>query len=106
MCQSCTPRAASAVACESGLNVAGIPTTSECAGASFVTTPFAPMALHPPLVPAPSPLAPPPAEGDPVVEHHVVAEDRGLADHDAHAVVDEEASADRGPRMDLHAREE
>ena len=60
MCQSCTPRAASAVACESGLNVAGIPTTSECAGASFVTTAFAPIALHAPIVTSPSTFAPAP----------------------------------------------
>ena len=129
MCQSCTPRAASAVACESGLNVAGMPTTSECAGASFVTTAFAPIALHAPIVTSPSTFAPAPtvdavferrmplgaarraprrlpAEGDAVVEHDVVADDRGLADDDAHAVVDEEAAADRGAGMDLDAREE
>ena len=38
-----------------------------------------------------------------MVEHHVVADLGGLADHDAHAVVDEEASADRRAGMDLDA---
>ena len=37
---------------------------------------------------------------------HVVADLGGLADHHAHAVVDEEAAADRRAGMDLDAGEE
>src|SRR3546814_1500524 len=43
------------------------------------------------------------AEGDALVEGHVVADLRGLADHHAHAVVDEEAAPDGGARMNLDA---
>src|SRR5690606_4948731 len=45
----------------------------------------------------------PTAQGDAVVQHHVVADLRGLADHDAHAVVDEEPAADPCTRVDLDA---
>src|SRR5690606_25102466 len=41
-----------------------------------------------------------------VVEHDVVAELGGLADDDAHAVIDEETPADGRPRVDLDARDE
>src|SRR3546814_14792229 len=43
------------------------------------------------------------AEGDALVERHVVADLRGLTDHDAHAVVDEQPLADPGAGMDLDA---
>ena len=46
------------------------------------------------------------AQGHAVVEHDAVADLRGLADDDAHAVVDEETAADGGTRVDLHAGEE
>src|SRR5262245_28827586 len=42
---------------------------------------------------------------DAVVERAVVGDLGGLSDDDAHAVVDEEAPADGGARMDLDARE-
>ena len=45
-----------------------------------------------------------PAERDPLVERHVVADLRGLPDHDAGAVVDEEGIADPCRRMNLDAR--
>jgi hypothetical protein len=41
------------------------------------------------------------AEGHPVVEHHVVADLGGLADHHTHAVIDEEPPADPRARVDL-----
>lgn len=47
----------------------------------------------------------PPAEGDPVVQHHVIPDLGGLPDHHAHAVVDEEAPTDPRPGMDLHPGE-
>ena len=47
-----------------------------------------------------------PAQGDPVVDHHVVADLRGLPDDHAHAVVDEEAPADGGPGVDLDPGQE
>lgn len=43
------------------------------------------------------------AQGDAVVEHHVVAEHGGLADHHTHAVVDEAAAPDDGTGVDLDA---
>ena len=46
------------------------------------------------------------AQGHPVIERDVVADLRGLADHHAHAVVDEEAAADAGAGMDLDAGQE
>jgi len=46
------------------------------------------------------------AEGDAVEQLDMVAEHRGLADHDAHAVVDEQAFADGGAGMDLDAGEQ
>src|SRR5262249_34915468 len=46
------------------------------------------------------------AQGHAVVQRAVVAELGGLADHHAHAVVDESAPADLRPRMDLDAGEE
>ncbi len=45
------------------------------------------------------------AQGNAVVERHVVADLRRLADHHAHAVVDEEPPPDRRTRVDLDARE-
>ncbi len=41
------------------------------------------------------------AERDPLIERDAVAEDRGLADDDAGAVVDEEPGADLGGVVDL-----
>src|SRR6185312_17184819 len=46
------------------------------------------------------------AERDAVVERAIVPDLRGLADHDTHAVVDEDAAADDGAGVDLDAREE
>ncbi len=43
------------------------------------------------------------AEGDGLVESHALADDGRLADHDAGAVVDEEASADGGAGVDVDA---
>ncbi|CAJ3720423.1 Uncharacterised protein [Burkholderia pseudomallei] len=44
------------------------------------------------------------AERDRLIDAHALADDRGLADHDARAVVDEEARADLRARMDIDAR--
>ena len=44
------------------------------------------------------------AQGDTVVERHVIADFRGFADHHAHAVIDKEASTDLGTRVDLDTR--
>ena len=41
------------------------------------------------------------AEGDGLVDTHIVADDRGLADHDAGAVIDEETRSDAGARMNV-----
>src|SRR5882672_10248102 len=38
-----------------------------------------------------------------MVDRAIVTDQRGFADHDTHAVVDEEAPADRGARMDFYA---
>ena len=43
------------------------------------------------------------AQGDAVVDQAVVADLGGLADDDAHAVVDDQAAADRGAGVDLNA---
>ena len=40
-----------------------------------------------------------------MIERHIVADHGGLADDHAHAVIDEEAAADAGARMDLDARD-
>ena len=45
------------------------------------------------------------AQGHALVEQNVVADFGGLADHHAHAVVDEEPAADRRAGMDLDARQ-
>ena len=50
-------------------------------------------------------VARPSAERHTVVEHDVVAHFGRLADDDAHAVIDEEAAADRRAGVDLDARE-
>src|SRR5580700_3198007 len=42
-------------------------------------------------------------EGYPLVERYVVADDRSFTNDDAHAVIDEEAAADLGARMNLDA---
>ena len=42
------------------------------------------------------------AEGDLMVEHDIVADFRGLPDDDSVGVVDEEATPDPGPWVDLH----
>src|SRR5690606_1916706 len=47
----------------------------------------------------------PSAEGDAVIEQHVVADLGGLADYHAHPMVDEEPSADLRAGMDLDAGE-
>jgi hypothetical protein len=46
----------------------------------------------------------PGAEGDGLIDAHIVADDRGLADHDAGAVIDEETRSDAGARMDVDSR--
>ena len=43
------------------------------------------------------------AQGDALVEEHVVADDGGFADDDARAVVDDQAASDRRAGVDLHA---
>ena len=45
------------------------------------------------------------AQGDTLIEGNVVADFRRLADHAAHAVIDEQAAADGGARMDLDPRQ-
>src|SRR5208283_5697575 len=42
------------------------------------------------------------AQRDAVVHRHIVADRRGLPDHHARAMIDEEAAADRRGRMDVH----
>ena len=44
------------------------------------------------------------AQGDPLIEGHVVSDPGGLADHHPRAVVDEQAVADVGGGMDLDPR--
>lgn len=46
------------------------------------------------------------SERDTVIEHAVVADDCGLADDNAHAVIDEQATADLGTWMNLDSGEE
>src|SRR5690606_11842662 len=48
----------------------------------------------------------PPAEDGPLVERDILAYFSRLADHDAHAVVDEATRSDLRPGMDLDARQE
>ncbi len=43
----------------------------------------------------------PGAEGDSLVDPYVVADNRGLADHDAGTVIDEKARSDAGAGMDI-----
>ena len=89
------------------------------------TTALEPMRAPSPTVNGPSTAAPAPtttplpsvgmalagieadaAQGDALIERHVVADLGGLADHHAHAVVDEEAAADHGTGVDLDAGHE
>jgi len=44
------------------------------------------------------------AERDALVEQHVIADFRGLADHHAHPVIDKAPPADGGAGMDLDSR--
>ena len=44
------------------------------------------------------------AQGDALVEFHVVADDRGFADYDASAVVDEKVGADLRSGVDVDTR--
>ena len=53
-----------------------------------------------------APLAAGAAQGHALVEQHVVADFGGLADHDAGAVIDEEAAADGGAGVDFDLGEE
>ncbi len=46
------------------------------------------------------------AEGDALVDQRVVADDRRFADHDAHAMVNEDAAPDRCAGVDFDPREE
>jgi hypothetical protein len=99
-------------------HLAGTPVTMDSGGASLTTTALAPTALSRPMVIGPRILAPAPmvtrspmggmafdpcegpsTEGDAVVDHHVLADLRGLTNHHTHAVVDEEPAADRGTGM-------
>ena len=98
----------------------GLPTTVEFGGTSWITTALAPILAPWPIVIGPSSFAPEPivtlsctvgmalagreagaAERHALVHRHVLADLGGLADHDAHAVVDEQPVADLGRRMDL-----
>ena len=103
----------------------GMPTTVAPAGTSFTTTAFEPTRAPSPTVKPPSTFAPAPtttpapsvgwrlvaaiergaAERHALVDGAVVADFRGLADHHAHAVVDEHAPADLRAGMDLDAGE-
>ena len=108
---------------------AGMPTTLAPGGTSATTTALAPIRAPAPTVIGPSTCAPgadrhavahrrmalarlppglegEPAQGDAVVDQHVVADLRRFADHHAHAVVDEEPPADPGAGMDLDAGDE
>ena len=95
----------------------GLPTTVELGGTSVMTTLLAPIFAPWPIVIGPSSFAPEPivtlsctvgwrlpvakpgaAERDALVERDVVADVGRLADHDARAVVDEQALADAAPR--------
>ena len=103
----------------------GMPTTVEWGGTEVTSTEPAPMRLSRPTVIGPEHRraaedrdlslrssdgaclgAARAAEGDALVERHVVADLGGLADHHAHAVIDEEAPTDLRARMDLDAGEE
>src|SRR5204862_4297795 len=44
------------------------------------------------------------AQGDSVIQGHIIADFGSLADHDSHPVVDEKAPANRSAGMDLDAR--
>ena len=97
----------------------GMPTTVAPAGTAFTTTEFEPMRAPSPTVKPPRILAPPPtttpaperrvalraalergaAQRHALVDGAAVADFRGLADHHAHAVVDEHA-ARRSSRRD------
>ena len=46
------------------------------------------------------------AKRDALVERAIIADDSGLADDDAHSMVDEEPSADLGTRVNFHTRHE
>ena len=99
---------------------AGIPTMVAPGGTSFRTTALAPMprvaahrdrtehlgtgADHHAVLDGRMALAGRPghaAQRHAVIERHVVADDGGLSDHHAHAVVDEEPAADADSGMDL-----
>ena len=45
------------------------------------------------------------AQGYPVVEQNVIADNCGFADHDAHAMVDDQTATDLGSWVNLDARE-
>ena len=101
---------------------AGTPTAIAPAGTSWMTTAFAPICAPLPIQTGPRILAPAPdddavaerrvplavahrlaAERRAVEQHHVVADLGGLADDDAHAVVDEQPPAEPGAGVDLDA---
>ena len=102
----------------------GMPTTVELSGTGCTTTEPAPILTLSPMRMLPSTLAPVPtttliadggmalallaaraAQRDALVQQHVVADFGGLADHHAHAVIDEEAAADGGAGVDFDAGE-
>src|SRR3989304_4769354 len=76
----------------------GTPTTTQFGGTSRTTTDPAPMRALSPMVIAPMIAAP--------EQGHVGADPGGLADDDAHAVVDEEPRPQPRRGMDLDARQE
>ena len=53
------------------------------------------------LLPALLARRPGAAEGHPMIERAIIADLGGFADHDAHAVIDEQAAADARPGVDL-----
>src|SRR3989304_2597369 len=84
----------------------GTPTTTQFGGTSRTTTDPAPMRALSPIVMAPMTAAPAPPAPPPRGPRPSPADLGGLADDDAHAVVDEEAGPQPRRRMDLDPREE
>ena len=93
----------------------GIPTTVELGGTAFTTTELDPIRLFSPTSKGPRTLAPAPEgrmplflfqahspKGDTLVEGHIFADLGGLADDNAHPVIDEQplSDLDRGVYLD------
>ena len=105
-----------------GRILAGMPKAMWSGGTSVITTAFAPTWAPDPISTGPTDLGTgadrhvaterrvtftpthrPAAQGDPVEQQHIVADHRRLADHDSHAVIDEQPAAQLRTRMDFHA---